>query len=946
MKKQPTFLLVLIALFSILIITIKPECTEAANYTAYSESDLKRYLELPTSDTVTLGGPISLNSRITVKSNKVLDLNKQVLTANESSFSRSGGFNLTNTTGFTNFTIKNGLVTGGPTEGLDAKLQGLIFADASAYNLTVTAENMKHDGPGFFYGRSSDIVFKGKIDLQNEVFNARALNMTMYGNPLNPNDANNTDFYGYVDAPGSANPGATGKGGVNLSFDGYKINSARSIGKPTKNLYVSKNAKVELKNDKPDKDLIYRNNVGNFAEMRIDGEFIAEAQGSSLRTTSAFDRNEVGTKSDQSEINVNPGSIFKISTVNEKNTHGVVYTYNVDINVNNAEVFDIRNFGSGVFFHGWNNRPYNNFRIYNSDIGVWTESSKGIGNPLYLWQDVKFTTILDFHYKMKGNKLTDKVSSSNPDIPDKFNINEFSRISNDVALPRIIPDKKTVGNNEKSISGGTKYVLPDGRVIDKPAANAKVTLKIDGGGIYNTTTDANGKWSLNNLDLTSVKGGSTGTFTMVDADQRYGDAAYITIEDRIPPKVVPKLVKEKLNIFDNLKTVTNALASYSDETSTKFDIQFLTSQKEREEMVKAVGKYDVKVKVTDEAGNSTTVTAPVIVYEPTNPPTTNGFASGKDFEVDYDKWTKGTDAEKRQIMIDEKYGATKGYEISGDKVTEVTDNPDKMTIDFSGHKWEPKKTYPITVKVGTFKTTINVKLVPAAVKMNVKQVYKGTDKPIFTNLSEDKPIDNSKEIEVKIGDSLETIVDEMIKSGKFQLNYSGYNKVKIKDYKVKINNQLIETDKVPDQGFQLIYEYEGQMKFAKAPTLDFGNVEISSKDKISKLSSESQDEVSIINTFLDYGWTLKASLPKGITNKQTGEEFLGQLLYFDNDGEKHAITDSGANLTSQKKTDKSLSTIDIRGNQNSGMRLEQHIGNTKDEYSGELIWSLEDGPKE
>ena len=946
MKKQPTFLLVLIALFSILIITIKPECTEAANYTAYSESDLKRYLELPTSDTVTLGGPISLNSRITVKSNKVLDLNKQVLTANESSFSRSGGFNLTNTTGFTNFTIKNGLVTGGPTEGLDAKLQGLIFADASAYNLTVTAENMKHDGPGFFYGRSSDIVFKGKIDLQNEVFNARALNMTMYGNPLNPNDANNTDFYGYVDAPGSADKDANGSGGVNLTFDGYKVNSARSIGKPTKNLNVSKNAKVKLKNDKSDRNLNYSNNVGNFAEIRIDGEFIAEAQGTSLRTTSAYYRNEVGTKSDQSEINVNPGSIFKISTVNEKNTYGVVYTYNVDINVNDAEVFDIRNFGSGVFFHGWANRPYNNFRIYNSDIGVWTENSKGIGNPLYLWQDVKFTTILDFHYKMKGNKLTDKVSSSNPDIPDKFNINEFSRISNDVALPRIIPDKKTVGNNEKSISGGTKYVLPDGRVIDKPAANAKVTLKIDGGGIYNTTTDANGKWSFNNLDLSTVKGGTTGTLTMIDADQRYGDPAYITIEDKLPPKVTPKLVKEKLNIFENLKKATNALASYTDETNStsELDVEFITSQKELKEMVKAVGKYDVKVKVSDKAGNSTTVTAPVIVYKPAMP-VTDGFAYGKDFEIDYDTWVKASDSEKRALMISEEYGKVKGFEIQGNTVTDVTQDNSKMQVDFTGHNWQPKKTYPIKVKVKSYTETINVTLVPAVVKMNVNQVYKGTDKPIFTDLAEDKPINNSKEIEVKIGDSLETIVNEMINSGKFQLNYPGYNQVKVKDYQVKVNNQVVATDKVPDQPFQLIYGYEGQMKFAKAPNLDFGKIEISRDDKLSELSATSQDEVAIINTFLDYGWTLKASLPKGITNKQSGEEFLGQLLYFDSDGVKHAITDSGAKLITQKSKDKSLSTVDVRGNKNSGMRLEQHIGNTKDEYSGELVWSLEDGPK-
>ncbi|MGX7024905.1 hypothetical protein [Vagococcus hydrophili] len=938
---------ILCAFFSLLIIIGLPTSTKAANYTAYNETQLKQYLELPSSDTVTLGSTIILNSRITIKANKVLDLNNQILLAKTGAFASSGGFNLTNTQNFTDFTIKNGSIQGGPTNGLgaDSSNAGVIFAEDKAYNLKVTAENIRHDGDGFFKGHSTDLIFKGKMYLQNTKFNARALNITMFGNPFNENDPGNVDFYGYVDFEGTTDPWAIGQGGVNLSFDGYDHNNATAIGKTTKNLEVPKNAKVKLVNKQKKYNLEYSNNVGNFAQINVDGEFIAEAEGTPLRTTAARYNNQVGTPSDQSEVNVKPGSIFKISSFDVNSTYGTIYTYSVDINVNNPKIFDIRAFGNGRFFHGWPERNKNNFRIYNSDVGVWAKKEKGIGNPLYLWQNVKLIEILKFDNGDSQASLLKKTTTNPAEIAPKFYINDFSRISNDVALPQIVPDKKVVGNNETSISGRTEYVLPDGTVVDKVAAGAKMTM-IVGGKDYTTTADQNGKWSFNNLPLSTVSGGSTATITLVDADKRYGNPAYVVLEDKTPPKAEPKLIKAKLNDMNNLNDPKLSLVDYSDETTAKslLKVEYVTTLEERQKMLKEVGKYDVKIKVTDAAGNFTIVDAPVIVHNPTEV-ITNGFASAKDFEIDYDKWVSATDAQKRSIMLSEEYGNLKGYEIQGNTVTDVSNILAKMTIDFSGRTWEPKKTYPIQVKVMSYTKTVNVTLIPAAVKMNVKQIYSGTDKPIYQDLSANQPVDNGKEYEVKIGDSLEEVVNNLIATGKIKLNYAGYNQVSVKDFVVKVNNNVVATTKVPDQAFQLIYQYQGQMKFDKAPDLNFGKIEVSKDDQISKLATTSQDQVSIINTFLDYGWTLKASLPKGITNKQSGEEFLGELLYIDSAGVRHSINKSGAELISQKSTDKSLSTIDIRGNQTSGMRLEQHIGNTRNDYSGELVWTLEDGPK-
>ena len=535
-----------------------------------------------------------------------------------------------------------------------------------------------------------------------------------------------------------------------------------------------------------------------------------------------------------------------------------------------------------------------------------------------------------------------------------FDIASYSRISNDVLLPIIIPDAKftlgpkqfRVDNGADKFFGKADYKYPDGSIAGKAIPNTEVTLTHGGTIKARTTTDANGNWSFDNFKSLRLSANDVIKLNLTDEDKRYAEEVVVQIKDTLGPDVKTKLQRIQQNTLNALTDPKLALSSYSDETASQsqLKVEFLTTPEQRQEMVKTVGFHKVKVRVTDPSGNPTDVEAPVIVYDPPNPPT-NGFAVGKNFEVDFDKWTKASDDGKRQIMIDENYGAVKGYEITGDTVTEVTNDPSKLTMNFSGFNWEPKKTYTIDVKVGTFKTPVKVTLVPAAVKVNPKQVYKDTDTAIFKDLSSNAAVDNTKQYDVKIGDPLSQVITDLIDNGNITLNYTGYNPIEKTNYKVKVNNQIIETDKVPDTSFELIFEYVGQMKFQQAPNLDFGKVEISKDSTQSELAANSQDEVEIINTLLRYDWTLKASIPKGIKSDGAKEEFIGQLLYYDEDGSKHVIDKAGTKLTAQKATDKSLSTVNVRGTNKSGMRLEQHIGNNKDKYSGELEWSLEDVPK-
>lgn len=950
MNKQ--YLKLFLGLISLLFSILGTTSVSYADTTVLDDKQLVSALTKTGDETISLLQNITLNERVDIVGNKTIDLNNKVLILGEgASDTGKVGKMYLNRPDNQQFTIKNGRISGGDTRGLasHASAIGAISVGNKANaNLVTTAQDISHTSKGGFYkGKESKIVFKGKVTLENDQFNVRAKNMDFYGNPQNSNDSENVDFYGYTSADGDPIDTSTANGGLNLSFDGYES----FLGPNQRILNINKNAKVKLKNDN-NTILNYRayaNNIANFAVINLDGILETEAIGTTLRTTSSrYDTGGSGTTSGQAELNINPGATFKtISTATTYTYYGTIFTYSLDINVNNPLVFDIRFFGTGQFFYSWPNRGGSNFHIRNADVAVWNKDKKGIGNPNDIWQDVLFVDIKNF-----TNTGNPKATSSNPNLANNFTINNYSRISNDIKLPIILPDKefqsaeKTVlKNNATTFYGSTDYYLPDGTLVGQSSPGAMLTLDVSGKK-YTTVADEKGDWKFENINISNVSGGTIAKLDLVDVDKRIAKTIPVVIEDKTPPKAAPKLIKAKLNDMTNLINPKDAFASYGDETTSDAQLKFeyVTSLEDRQEMVKKVGKYEVEAKVTDAAGNATTIKAPVIVHEPTEI-ITNGFVSGNDFEVDYDKWTSATDSEKRAIMLAVEYGNVKGFEIQGNDVTEVTTNSSKMTMSFSGFNWEPKKTYEIQVKVLSYTKKIKVTLVPAAVKMTPKQVYEGTNTAIFEDLSQNTTVDNSKAYDVKIGDPLSQVIDDLIAKDNLNLDRKGYNKVEPVDYRVKVNNQIIQTDKVPDQPFELVFDYVGQMKFEQAPSLDFGKIEISKANTQNELASTSQDQVKIINTLLKYDWTLKASTPKGIKSSNSQENFLGQLLYYDENGDKHVIDHAGTKLTSQKSTDKSLSTVNVRGKNDSGMRLEQHVGNNKDTYSGELEWSLEDVPK-
>lgn len=921
-----------------------------------SLSELSTALNSSTSKvSIELQNDMTITSRIIINGDKELNLNGHTLNAG------TNGYLLIDRTSTTNqFKLFNGKIIGGPVTQSPGgpTTQNSAFLNVSYQkNINVVFEDITYKsndtGGNFFVGLATNVFSLGTVTVETYAQNIRAGNMTFLG-----------DFTG--NSFGYGNPRDYGRteGGVNLTFDGYNysyINKTNNRGGQAsmsqsvgdRRIYIGKKSHVVLNNTN-NGNLAFANNIGNFSIINVDGSLEATSVGTSLRTTASSVNigtpynNQAGTFNGQANIYVNQGATFKIASTSESGGAGTLYTYNTNLYVYKPDVLDMRYFGTGNFFYAYATSPQSNLFLYDQSIGVWLKNDKGIGNPTRIWQNVNWMSLLHFTINSANN-----VSSSDPTLtPDTFKINDYSRISNNVELPMIVldptfineSDQAFLNNGATTFSGTTDYYLPGNVKLNKAASNATVTMKLNGK-TYTTQTTDDGTWRFTDMDLSTVKGGTIGTVDLVDTDKRLATQIKFTVKDTIPPKATPKLIKADLGNTTKLNNPLDGISTYSDETTTndKMTVEFVNSDAERTKMVNELGVHDIGINVIDEAGNKTLVSTKVIVH-PKGENITDGYVFGKDYNIDYLTWVNASDSQKREFVLSKDYGNTKGYAISGNTITDVSTDPSNMLITIPSNNWEPNKTYDIPVKVNSYTKIIKVTLVPSTVKMTIKQVYKGTDTPIYSDL-ETKSLVKNDAYEETIGDNIEEVLNKLISDKKIVLNYEGYNPVIVSDYKIyQHDKEMTKSDTVPNEDFSIIYEYEGQLKFKDiAEKLDFGSVTISAEDTETPLSDSSDKSLSIINTIQESTWKLKASLPSGITQVNGKKSpFIGNVIYKDILGDTLRIGQS-ATIIETQKDNQLFSHIQLR-NKDTGIFLKQEPGNLKGSYSGELLWTLEDSP--
>lgn len=667
---------------------------------------------------VNLGFVSPNNSNITVTTNKQIDLNGFSLHFGIGGNASNGRILLKGYENFTEFKLfdsshgRVGQITSAFTYG-NGITGGIIYdgytgganqlgANGLNKNLKVILQDLNVTSDSFlnvYFAKG--VVMKGKVDIHVNRKGIKASNITAYGDSTDPNNPENAVVESSTTNTGGSGAFAQDNGALNFALGYQWLNNAGSRNDERK-FWVQKNATVNATSKS--QDTAYGNIVANYRSIVIDGRFNATADRSPVLRSIGSEP----SASTNAQIYFNKGSSTRLYTTYTGNSYGVVYTYKMDIHIDSPEIFDLRYYGRGAsFFYAYASGGRSTIEVKNMDNAIWDANSYGVGNPAYLWQKVT-------NFKIT-NLATDNnyvIESTDPTLTKaKFNLNASSRWSNDVLLPNITIDEAevvsgsyVVPNNKKGLSGSTDYIEPNGNHIVKPATGAKVTLKL-GTTTYQTTVNGEGNWGFPNLDLTAYKGGTTGSLTLVDLDERTA-SANLAIIDKQPPKARAVAQKTNLNSTSGIPAVAKeAVTDLSDETTAvaNLQIQWLTSAAEKAEMVKSIGLKILKVSVKDEASNETVVEVPLLVIDETTVDTPTGAVSG----IDFSSTTKEFSGDQRRGIVLEK-GKAKGYEKASDRIVDVTNDEAKFIVDFTKVGTDTGKKYPITLRVADATKTIYV----------------------------------------------------------------------------------------------------------------------------------------------------------------------------------------------------------------------------------------------
>lgn len=465
---------------------------------------------------VRLSDSITLSQIVTIRNNKVLDLDGHQLTLNGTSELRFSG-NL-----IESFVLKNGNINGTATTFIgDGNNANPTAATNQLSSLNVYLENIEANGNNFYNALTTNIFLTGNININVRNTGFRVKNFTA-------RSGSNI----YIKSSGGTPSGTTAQS--NNTMQGVTMGNYATTGS-LKEFLVEKDAKVSIEVDQGGQ---YNNGIADFTHLEVYGELSVDTWGTSLRSTPSF------ALVPYVYANFHPESTAYIRTRSNVQT-GVFFTYPAIVNVDSPEKFDMIYYGNNRFFWPWQGGSISGSGLRNStisfrnmDIAVWNNTSMGMGAPALLDSNVTFLDITNLNSTNTGTVSTDSIVFQN------FNPNNYSRISNDVNMPTpnpslsvIEPGKYALLNTATNIKGVAKYMNIENSILDNTfVPNADLSFHISGIQ-YLTETDELGNWELS-IDISNLPIGTTGQLMITDQSLRTTTVEIVIQEDfsvPVPP---------------------------------------------------------------------------------------------------------------------------------------------------------------------------------------------------------------------------------------------------------------------------------------------------------------------------------------------------------------------------------------------------------------------------
>lgn len=311
-------------------------------------------------------------------------------------------------------------------------------------------------------------------------------------------------------------------------------------------------------------------------------------------------------------------------------------------------------------------------------VSAWSKAEAAKTDPTYNWTpmygvNVNYNGITTT--KVTGNSVTSKLQN---DFVANYRTENFSRILYDY-IPDIViglnqpSDNKTLASGQK-LTGivNNNAGLLFYKVVDENDSSKDILLTdptaaspIEGDTQkFHTVANSNGEYSYTLPDNVVLQAG--------DKIKAYGwlngkdNFTIQTVLDKTPPS--GESVTYEVGANDPLPDASVFVKNPTDTNPTPQNFSYAfnaeTPKSTVENYMKTVGEYTVKVDLSDEAGNVTTITSKLIVYPYSR------YISGTSFDVLYEDIKELSEAELKNYIL--KNSAPTAYVVKDGTKTDLT----------------------------------------------------------------------------------------------------------------------------------------------------------------------------------------------------------------------------------------------------------------------------------
>lgn len=575
------------------------------------------------------------------------------------------------------------------------------------------------------------------------------------------------------------------------------------------------------------------------------------------------------------------------------------------------------------------------------EVSAWSKADASQPTPTYHWtpmygMNIKYNGINTV--SVSGNSVANTIQKS---FADHYRTEKFSRIVYDY-IPDVIieldqlSDNKTLESGQKltgTVNNGAAvlfYIVSDENDPSKDVLLTEPTVDspVEGDARkFNTIADDTGKFSFElPRDLTLKAGQKIKAYAWLDGKDSY---AIQKVMDKTPPEGEPVNYQVMLN--DPTPTPDKFVKNLTDSNPATQNFSYAfnpeTPQSMITGMMSAIGEYTVKVDVSDEAGNLTTVVSKLTVNE------ANQTIVGENFNASYVDIKDLSEAQLKEYIL--AHSNPRAYKLVNGKKTDLSQFV--IVTDLGGlsdmSAIQPKA-YSVTLAVkaadaglpADISTTIQVTVVDVDAVLTVE----------FINEAEQLLSGYTVMINTQVGNSVNLTENQVVKEQLTNLIKAGYEIAQrpANETAVKIDNTTLTVQ----------YKLQGVLSLTSVPdALDFGRLTYNATTK--RVEDPQFDEQLVVtDTRADAtnGWSLTASLSTPMRNS-SGQELINALRYMNN-GKETILNQNAQTVYTAKGKAGSYTISDNWGKtaNTDGIKLQIDSSDTvyTGDYVGVITWKV------